>query len=137
MALREYLRHRENEGFSRAVHAIELTARGNFFVEPGLFWGRAGMIPFVATLPADERAKAIARHVRALNWHAVPYAGGIAYPGDQLLRLSMDLATGTAGVLFAMATAFENRSEQLPFLAPFIIDSSAREGGEVLASGRR
>jgi len=137
MALREYLRHRDDEGFARAVLAIELTARGNLFVEPGLFWGRSGMIPFVATLPADQREDAVARHLRALNWHAIPYAGGIAFPGDQLFRLSMDLATGTAGVLFAIASAFENRSVQLPFLAPFIVDSSFGEDGEVLASGRR
>ena len=137
MAMREYLRYRDNEGFARALHAVELTARGQLFIEPGLFWGRAGMIPFVASLPTGEREETIARHVRALNWHAIPYGRGIAFPGDQLMRLSMDFATGTAGVLFAIATSFENLSVQLPFLAPFNAERSAREVGEVLTTGRR
>ena len=31
------------------------------------------------------------RTVRRLAWHALPYADGLAFPGEQLLRLSMDL----------------------------------------------
>ena len=44
----------------------------------------------------------------------MPYGDGLAFPGDQLLRLSMDLATGTAGVLFAMSTALHERPVFLP-----------------------
>jgi hypothetical protein len=44
------------------------------------------------------------------------YEGHLAFPGDQLLRLSMDLATGTAGVLFAAGSALHDEQVQLPFL---------------------
>ncbi|MFC7099630.1 hypothetical protein ACFQQB_03525 [Nonomuraea rubra] len=54
--------------------------------------------------------------VKGLRWHALPYAGGLAFPGDQLLRLSMDFATGTAGVLFALGAALGERPCKLPFL---------------------
>jgi hypothetical protein len=54
--------------------------------------------------------------VRRLAWHALPYGGGLAFPGEQLLRLSMDLATGTAGVLLALAMARRERPVSLPLL---------------------
>ncbi|MBB2911554.1 putative Ser/Thr protein kinase [Streptosporangium becharense] len=59
-----------------------------------------------------------AEQLRGLDWHALPYGGGLAFPGDQLLRLSMDFATGTAGVLFAMSTVLHDRPVFLPFLEP-------------------
>jgi hypothetical protein len=52
------------------------------------------------------------QQIAGLRWHALPFGGGIAFPGDRLLRLSMDLATGTAGALLAVGLA------SLPFLGP-------------------
>jgi hypothetical protein len=49
----------------------------------------------------------IRRHVQRLVWHALPYGGLVAFPGEQLLRLSMDLATGSAGILLALGAVFE------------------------------
>ena len=46
------------------------------------------------------------------------YEGHLAFPGEQLLRLSMDLATGTAGVLLALGAALHDEPVHLPFLAP-------------------
>jgi len=57
--------------------------------------------------PADPAE--LDRQARALSWHALPYGGGLAFPGEQLMRLSMDLATGTAGVLLALAAAAASR----------------------------
>jgi hypothetical protein len=51
-----------------------------------------------------------------LSWHALPLADGIAFPGDQLLRLSMDLATGSAGVLLAIGAAQHDQPVHLPLL---------------------
>ncbi|MEV4443640.1 hypothetical protein AB0K09_32555, partial [Streptomyces sp. NPDC049577] len=46
----------------------------------------------------------------------------LAFPGHQMMRLSMDLATGTAGCLLALASARPRpageRPAQLPFLPP-------------------
>ncbi|MDQ4112929.1 MAG: hypothetical protein M3306_17830, partial [Actinomycetota bacterium] len=49
---------------------------------------------------------------------ALPYGGGLAFPGNQLLRLSMDLGSGTAGVLLALGAAFHDEPVHLPFLGP-------------------
>jgi hypothetical protein len=48
----------------------------------------------------------------------VPFRERLAFPGDQLLRLSMDLATGSAGVLLALGAALHDEVVDLPFLAP-------------------
>ncbi len=74
------------------------------------------MILYLARHARDDPHAAA--HVRRLAWHAVRYRGGLAFPGDMLLRLSMDLATGTAGVLLAVAAAMAPRSACLPFLGP-------------------
>ncbi len=49
----------------------------------------------------------------------MPYQGHLAFPGHQMMRLSMDLATGTAGCLLALGAALGgDRPAQLPFLPP-------------------
>jgi len=54
--------------------------------------------------------------LRRLTWHAVDYRGTLAFPGDQLHRLSADLATGAAGVLLALGAVLGERPAHLPFL---------------------
>ncbi|MEV0586822.1 class III lanthionine synthetase LanKC [Nonomuraea sp. NPDC050310] len=107
LVLARYLRHRADEEFELALADARLVTRGGYFVQPGLFTGRAGLLAAQHTLggPTGDL-------VRGLDWHALPYAGGTAFPGTQLMRLSMDLATGTAGVLLALSGA------DLPFLEP-------------------
>jgi hypothetical protein len=58
----------------------------------------------------------VAAHVRRLGWHALSYEGELAFPGDQLLRLSMDLGSGTAGMLLALGAALHDEPVHLPFL---------------------
>jgi hypothetical protein len=80
---------------------------GEFVIHPGLLYGRCGLLAALSAAqrrePDPARAAAITAHRAALAWHAVPHGGGIAMPGNQLLRLSMDLATGGAGVLLALS----------------------------------
>jgi len=78
-----------------ALTRLRAVTRSAYFVQSGLYTGRAGML-----LCAEPSA--VDTLVRGLCWHAVPYGDGLAFPGNQLLRLSMDFATGTAGVLFAL-----------------------------------
>jgi class III lanthionine synthetase len=130
LVLARYLVHRDDESFADALDRMELVTRSGYFVQSGLFTGRAGMIahrgmrsrsggsPPGATDPATREL------VRWLRWHALPYRGGLAFPGDQLMRLSMDFATGTAGVLFALGAALHDRPLFLPFFEP-----SGGEGG--------
>ncbi|GAA3089251.1 class III lanthionine synthetase LanKC [Streptosporangium carneum] len=123
LALSRYLAHRDDEGFRDALKGCGLVTRGGFYVQPGLFTGRGGMILALGA----ERASAhdapgvdidLAAQLHGLGWHALPYGGGLAFPGDQLLRLSMDFATGTAGVLFAMSTVLHDQPVFLPFTGP-------------------
>jgi hypothetical protein len=58
------------------------------------------------------------RQIGALAWSAIPYQGQLAFPGEQMMRLSMDLGTGTAGCLLALGSALHSSPVQLPFLPP-------------------
>ena len=88
----------------------------SYYVQPGLFMGRAGLLLTAAAL--GEEQATVDDLVYGLGWHAMPFEGGLAYPGNQLLRLSMDLATGSAGVLLALGTALHDAPVSLPFLGP-------------------
>jgi tRNA A-37 threonylcarbamoyl transferase component Bud32 len=120
LVLDRYLAHRHDERFAAASAAIHGAACSWFYVEPGLFSGRAGMVAYLATRrQARPAAEWELRHqIDRLSWHALAYGGGIAFPGQQLLRLSMDLATGTAGVLLALGAALHDEPVHLPFLGP-------------------
>lgn len=117
--LARYLEHRSNDEFEAALLGLQAVTRSGFFVQPGLFSGRAGILASVGMRPeagAGANRAEVDALVRGLHWHALPYGGGLAFPGNQLLRLSMDLATGTAGVLLGLATALHERPVALPFL---------------------
>jgi tRNA A-37 threonylcarbamoyl transferase component Bud32 len=119
LVLDDYLAHREDERFTGAAAAIRRTAECAFYIEPGLFWGRAGMILCLsrAHRPATAAPDAVvAWHIRRMAWHATTHKGHLAFPGEELLRLSMDLATGTAGVLLALGGALHDEPVGLPFL---------------------
>ncbi|MFE7853146.1 class III lanthionine synthetase LanKC [Streptomyces sp. NPDC057403] len=122
MVLDDFLAHRADEEFADAAAAIRRAAGASFYLEPGLFDGVAGMILHLSRphppATAAERDPVIAEHVRRLNRHACLLDGRLAFPGEQLMRLSMDLATGGAGVLLALGAAFHTRPVGLPFLTP-------------------
>jgi hypothetical protein len=95
--------------------------RAPFVMQAGLWQGRAGTLaallhvlePSAGTRRSSDLA--VVRHAAAFGWHAVVLDGSIGFLGDQSLRLSTDLATGTAGVLLALDTAFSDRGSALPF----------------------
>ena len=123
LVLDDYLAHRQDERFVEMAAAIRKAAEGQLYVEPGLFYGRAGMILYLSrTLApgAGGRDPVVASHIRRLGWHALAYRGDLAFPGEQLLRLSMDLASGTAGVLLALGAALHDSPIELPFLGPHL-----------------
>ncbi|MEV6673609.1 class III lanthionine synthetase LanKC [Streptomyces sp. NPDC051162] len=97
---------------------IVTAARSRFYAQPGLFQGRAGMILHLSrtTTPGAD-PEHLAAQVRALSWFAMAYEGELAFPGSQMMRLSMDLTTGTAGCLLALGAA-HGGTAQLPFLPP-------------------
>ncbi len=109
-----YLAHRDDDQFAEAAGHIRRAALSPFYIESGLFQGRAGMILYLShgCGPLD---RTVGDHIRRLAWHAVDYQGGVAFPGAEQLRLSMDLATGTAGVLLAAGAALHAEPVHLPF----------------------
>ncbi|HUQ56090.1 class III lanthionine synthetase LanKC [Lentzea sp.] len=92
---------------------------GEFVIQPAFTLGRAGLMATLAHAtryrPDEHLGRAVDRHLKALGWHAVRYGGGLAFPGVQLRRLSMDLNTGGAGVLLAIASTVD-AVPPLPFL---------------------
>ncbi|GAB3480184.1 class III lanthionine synthetase LanKC [Amycolatopsis cihanbeyliensis] len=113
--------------------------RGEFVIHPSLLFGRAGLMTALAE--ADRRspdpglAEAVTRHLSRLAWHGIPFGeGGIAVPGNQLLRLSMDLKTGGAGLLLALAATVDGHGPVLPFLGT--PDRSSRAPGQSPAGGK-
>ncbi|GAA1454791.1 protein kinase domain-containing protein [Nocardiopsis tropica] len=108
LVLRRYLDHVQDPGHSSRVMAIAKAVSSKFCVFSGLFDGRAGLVLAATGLydsqAADFRDRVVDQ-VRGLNWHVLRKNGRRVFPGDQLMRLSSDLATGSAGVLLALGAA--------------------------------
>jgi Lanthionine synthetase C-like protein len=106
----EFLRWREDDLLRADLDGLLRACAVPFTREPGLFRGRAGLI---VALAGTGQATAAA-HAARFAWHAMPFHGHLAFPGSHLRRLSMDLATGSAGVLLALLAASE-KGHVLPF----------------------
>ncbi|MEG3630699.1 class III lanthionine synthetase LanKC [Streptomyces poriticola] len=121
MVLDDYLAHRGDEQFERARTGIVRAAQAMFYAQPGLYRGVAGMVLHLGRTTATGPGtgpEAVRRQIHALTWHAMSYRGRLAFPGEQMMRLSMDLSTGTAGCLLAVASVHGDRTAGLPFLPP-------------------
>ncbi|WP_017621961.1 class III lanthionine synthetase LanKC, partial [Nocardiopsis chromatogenes] len=141
MVVDDYLEHRRDEALEQVRPQIVRAAQSRFYAQPGLVRGQAGMVLYLsrttapaspaapspgAAAPADDfggagspdPARALERQIDGLSLHAMRYRGHLAFPGEQMMRLSMDLATGTAGCLLALAAACGDKPTGLPFLPP-------------------
>ncbi|MFJ9722153.1 class III lanthionine synthetase LanKC [Streptomyces sp. NPDC101209] len=118
MVLDDYLAHAPDPEFEKARAGIVTAATSRFYAQPGLFQGRAGMILHLArtTEPTATQGR-LTEQIAALGWYAMAYEGRLAFPGHQMMRLSMDLSTGTAGCLLALDAAASGTAH-LPFLPP-------------------
>ncbi|MEU4565588.1 class III lanthionine synthetase LanKC [Micromonospora sp. NPDC023956] len=118
MVVHRFLRHRTDEEFTDALGRIRRAAEAEFVIGSGLFNGRAGLVTFLAATTTGAAGDArsdgrIDRHLRRFAWHMMPYRNEVAFPGDQLLRLSTDLATGSAGVLLALDARTRGTADDL------------------------
>lgn len=103
------------DDYRESLDGILLAAQSDFVIQPGLWHGRAGLIVLLSAAlrqghGGDGVREALRLHLCELPLHGVRHGAGIAFPGEQLLRLSSDLATGTAGVLYALEEARRARS---------------------------
>ncbi|WP_217206795.1 class III lanthionine synthetase LanKC [Streptomyces sp. AC550_RSS872] len=126
MVLDDYLAHAGDDvgALEQARSGILTAATSRFYAQPGLFQGRAGMILHLSrTTAPDVGADRRAGQIAGLGWYAMSYQGQLAFPGHQMMRLSMDLGTGTAGCLLALGAALAadpggTPPAHLPFLPP-------------------
>ncbi|GGO16055.1 serine/threonine protein kinase [Microbispora rosea subsp. aerata] len=116
LVLSQYLGRREEPGFADVIGGVRRALRAPFTRHPALLEGRAGTIATLRLMGLPEDRPLIDEHVRRLSWHALSYEGHLAFPGNQLLRLSMDLETGSAGVLAALSVAFNQSASVIPVL---------------------
>ncbi|WP_457033156.1 class III lanthionine synthetase LanKC [Kitasatospora sp. P5_F3] len=118
LVLEALLAHRPDSALADRRAPIQWAAEPEFVIQPGLFNGRAGLLGYLAlTTERNAEAELTDRQRSLLALHQIPYQGHLAFPGDQLLRLSADLATGSAGVLLALGTALAG-TPFLPFTGP-------------------
>ncbi|MEV5239137.1 class III lanthionine synthetase LanKC [Streptomyces cinnamoneus] len=117
IALDAYLEQREDAHFHRLRDRIRESLGTELLLSSGLLDGHAGLLYALTHLDGPAGARRV--HLRGLGLHAVRCRGELAFPMDGRLRLSMDLATGTAGVLLAVHAATRPGSAaSLPFLPP-------------------
>ncbi|MGW3038942.1 class III lanthionine synthetase LanKC [Kitasatospora sp. NPDC001159] len=94
-------------GADRVLEAAARAGAVRVVVQGGLFNGRAGLA-YVLSRIADRlphwRAE-VREQLRLLELHLAPHRDGRVLHGDQLIRLSTDLATGSAGALLALEAA--------------------------------
>ncbi len=107
LVLLRLLRFRKVPAYEEALEQIQLALTPSFTIQSGLFNGRAGFIYTLAEIADSAYAtpntfRLLDMHAAALRDHAVIHGTGIHFPGDQLLRLSTDLATGSAGIALAL-----------------------------------
>ena len=120
-AVRALARHRPTGKLALDAALIDQACAPPFVAPPGLLDGRAGLICALsasASAAATDRPhnrERVQQHLQRLAWQLVPYRGRLAVPGRQLLRLSMDLGTGAAGVLLSITAASAHRGG-LPLL---------------------
>lgn len=131
--LGDLLRHRPDPRLAIALTRVLRTCAAPFVGNSGLLRGRAGFIAALAafadpTVPVGdvgETGDVLRRQIQLLAWHARDYRGQLAFPGFRSLRLSADLATGSAGVLLALDSAFERTGPVLPYLGTRLVTTHA------------
>ncbi|MCR3719515.1 MULTISPECIES: class III lanthionine synthetase LanKC [Prauserella salsuginis group] len=117
----EILRHVDDDELEAAVAPLVSSCHSDFVMDANLFHGRAGLMGVNARLdrgrPGTIDSRQTESHLERLSWHALAYRGHVSFPGDGCSRLSMDFATGNAGVLVAAASVVDESVPLLPFLS--------------------
>ncbi|MFJ9769891.1 class III lanthionine synthetase LanKC [Kitasatospora sp. NPDC101157] len=107
-------------GVDRLLEAVARAGAVRVVVQGGLFNGRAGLayvLSCIARRVPGWQAE-VTEQLRLLEMHLAPYEDGHVLHGDQLVRLSTDLATGSAGALLALEAAKSPGRHLLPGAHP-------------------
>jgi hypothetical protein len=117
VVLRDHLRRRDLPRGEETVAGIREACKPIYVRNSGLFRGRAGFIAALVAFGEPDDRPVIDEQVRYLAWDARLHEGKLVFPGFRMQRISMDLATGTAGCLLALDAASGGHAH-LPFLPP-------------------
>ncbi|GII90664.1 class III lanthionine synthetase LanKC [Sinosporangium siamense] len=120
LVIDELAHYRDDDRMREALPRLLHACSGRLSVQSGLFRGKSGHITTLARMRQITYDRTtLDRHLRELSWHAIAFRGHVAFPGNLGFRLSMDLATGGAGVLLAVAAAASPGDIPfLPFFSP-------------------
>jgi hypothetical protein len=113
----ELLVHRADDRIETSLPPLLRACEPEMMVFAGLWQGRAGLLAALHRLTGryPELRPAVRLQVRGFAWHALRYQDELAFAGPMNLRLSMDLATGSAGVLLSLAGALDDEPAFLPY----------------------
>ena len=115
LVVQELLAHRSDERCAESLPALSRSCHTLLYAQADLLHGKAGQVAALARLGGAEED--LRSRVRELEWYALPFRGHTAFHGGRVPRLSMDLATGGAGILLALAAASGGGSPFLPFFS--------------------
>lgn len=114
----QFLNFQEDADLATARGRLALACRADLCLNAGLFDGRIGLAvalnhmrrsnSWIEEIDMDAEAN-------KLNFHLARQGGELVVPGDQNLRLSTDIATGSAGLMQGLGFLDGGR-EALPFL---------------------
>jgi hypothetical protein len=130
----ELLVHRADDRVEADLAPLLRACEPEMMVFAGLWGGRAGLLAALCRLTARYPGlRPAAEHqLRGFAWHALRYQGDLAFAGAMNLRLSMDLATGSAGVLLSLAAAHDDDPAFLPYFRRIrAARNRSAPGGEV------
>ncbi len=129
--------HTTDERVLAALAPLSRSCRSAFTADANLFHGRAGLVATLSrlshTIPDIVGTARVRDQLNSLGWHALAFHGHVSFPGDGCSRLSMDFATGNAGVLVAAASVLDPAVPFLPFLSP-VGDAPASQASAVEAT---
>src|SRR5262249_45094326 len=135
-ALLRFYRLLREERYRAILEKIFIDVDRKYAVSPGRFWGLAGLGDFILDMYEFsgetrffESAKKVARGIMQFKVER----NGIAFPGDFLLRLCCDLATGSAGIMvfFNRLLGRQSRDFMLDGLFDFAARTPLSGGGGV------
>ena len=135
------LRHRREDRIEESMTGLALACAADACVCGGLFNGRVGLIYTLRRLrdrlawpDLEERIDA---GVRSLDLYVVRDEVGLIIPGEQNIRLSTDVATGSAGLLRLLNVLTGRSDEALPFTGPRAWTPRPKTSGQVGQPMRR
>jgi predicted Ser/Thr protein kinase len=120
IALIEHGRATGSDEFVRTLRAIDKACRAPFFALSNLYNGRAGIIAYLIHSfrhGGEVDVDHVQEQIDRLGWHQFGYGDGLLHAGEQLFRLSTDVASGTAGIMLVLA-AWHNGTDVTAALLP-------------------